>query len=267
MVITGENVYIVWWTNRTGDYEVMFRASNDNGQTFGKEINLSRSPGADSESAELVASANNVLVSWIESSLTNVTVESVLRMSNDSGQTFGPTLKLSDNSTIGGGQRDSKLLIYDNAGYGIKIQYPANWKIVDGDEDNDGVNDIAGFYTPFENRLDRYEERLWITNDNLLGQNMTLEEYATQVINQNNATLQDFNLLDLDTENTILAGRPGYKIIYTSLSRDDQVIKQMEIGTIIQGQVYYPTYYAEEEKYPKFLPTVQEMINSFEIVR
>jgi hypothetical protein len=25
----GNNIYIVWWTNRSGNWEVMFRASND----------------------------------------------------------------------------------------------------------------------------------------------------------------------------------------------------------------------------------------------
>jgi hypothetical protein len=35
----GNNVYVVWWTNRSGNWEVMFRASNDGGQTFGDKIN------------------------------------------------------------------------------------------------------------------------------------------------------------------------------------------------------------------------------------
>ena len=34
-VISGENIYIAWWTNRSGNWEVMFRASNDGGAAFG----------------------------------------------------------------------------------------------------------------------------------------------------------------------------------------------------------------------------------------
>jgi hypothetical protein len=34
------NVYVVWWTNRSGNWEVMFRASNDGGQSFGSVLNL-----------------------------------------------------------------------------------------------------------------------------------------------------------------------------------------------------------------------------------
>ena len=39
----------------------------------------------------------------------------------------------------------------------------------------------------------------------------------------------------------------------------------MEIGTIIGDKVYYIEYIAEEEKYSNYLPTIQMMINSFEI--
>ena len=32
------NVYIAWWTNKTGNDEVLFRASTDGGATFGDKI-------------------------------------------------------------------------------------------------------------------------------------------------------------------------------------------------------------------------------------
>jgi hypothetical protein len=41
----------------------------------------------------------------------------------------------------------------------------------------------------------------------------------------------------------------------------------MEIGTIIGDKVYYIKYIAEEEKYSNYLPTIQMMINSFEITQ
>jgi hypothetical protein len=63
----GNNVYVVWWTNRSGNWEVMFRASNDGGQTFGDKINLSNSPDTQSRTAEILAVGNNmVFVSWWE---------------------------------------------------------------------------------------------------------------------------------------------------------------------------------------------------------
>jgi hypothetical protein len=99
----GNNVYVVWWTNRSGNWEVMFRASNDGGQTFGDKINLSNSPDTQSQTAEILAVGNNtVFVTWWELN-ENVhphTNESVLRVSTDAGQTFGPVINLGTNGTI-----------------------------------------------------------------------------------------------------------------------------------------------------------------------
>ncbi|MDQ3977511.1 MAG: hypothetical protein M3264_13390 [Thermoproteota archaeon] len=97
----GDNVYIVWWTNKSENWEVMFRASTDGGQTFGDKINLSNSSGTESQNAEIVAAGeNNVYVSWWETSAETGSSESVLRVSTDAGQTFGPVLMLGTNGTI-----------------------------------------------------------------------------------------------------------------------------------------------------------------------
>jgi hypothetical protein len=96
----GNNVYIVWWTNKSENWEVMFRASNDGGQTFGDKINLSNSSDTESQNAEMVVAGNNVFVSWWETSPETGSSESVLRVSNDAGQTFGPRIMLGVNGTI-----------------------------------------------------------------------------------------------------------------------------------------------------------------------
>jgi hypothetical protein len=98
----GNNVYIVWWTNRSGNWEVMFRASTDGGQTFSDKINLSNSPDTQSQTAEILAVGDTVFVTWWELN-ENVhphTNESVMRVSTDAGQTFGPVLNLGTNGTI-----------------------------------------------------------------------------------------------------------------------------------------------------------------------
>jgi hypothetical protein len=80
----------------------MFRASTDGGATFGDKVNLSNSPDTESGTAEIVAFGNSVFVSWWELN-ENVhphTNESVLRVSTDAGQTFGPVINLGTNGTI-----------------------------------------------------------------------------------------------------------------------------------------------------------------------
>jgi len=98
---SGDNVYITWWSNKTGNFEVMFRASTDNGATFGDKINLSNTTEADSDDAEIAASGDSVYVSWWERNETSDTP--VARVSDDNGATFGPVLMLATNGTIGEG--------------------------------------------------------------------------------------------------------------------------------------------------------------------
>lgn len=98
--ITGDNVYVAWWTNQTGNDEVIFRASTDKGQTFGDKINLSNTTDANSTRVEIDSDADSVVVTWWETNDTSDTP--VMRMSNDNGATFGPLLKLADNGIVGG---------------------------------------------------------------------------------------------------------------------------------------------------------------------
>src|SRR5205823_1561704 len=87
---SGDNVYVSWWTNKTGNDEVMFRASTDGGKTFGNKINLSNSTKADSQDAQIDASGDRVFVTWWERNATSN--EPVVRISTDNGKTFGPIL-------------------------------------------------------------------------------------------------------------------------------------------------------------------------------
>ncbi len=96
----GRNAYIVWWTNSSGNWEVMFRASTDGGQTFGDKINLSNSTDAESQNAEIAAAGRIVYVSWWETNPETGSSESVLRVSRDSGQTFGPFIMLGTDGTV-----------------------------------------------------------------------------------------------------------------------------------------------------------------------
>jgi hypothetical protein len=100
VVVSGDNIYIAWWTNNTenGNEEVMFRASNDGGATFGDKINLSNSSDADSWRVEIAGEGADVVVSWWETNQTSDTP--VARISTDGGQTFGPMLRLATNGTI-----------------------------------------------------------------------------------------------------------------------------------------------------------------------
>jgi hypothetical protein len=102
VAISGDNIYLTWSSNKTGNDEVMFRASADAGKTFSNEIDLSNSTNSDSQDAEIAADGVRVVVTWWERNQTSN--EPVMTISNDGGKTFGPTLKLSTNGTISTGE-------------------------------------------------------------------------------------------------------------------------------------------------------------------
>ena len=106
MAQSDENIYLVWSSNDTGKGEIMFRASNDSGSTFAEKMNLSNSIASDSANAQIMASGNNVFVTWWERNQSSN--EPAVRASTDNGQTFGPVLKLATNGTIGESEEEEE---------------------------------------------------------------------------------------------------------------------------------------------------------------
>jgi hypothetical protein len=107
-VVSGDNIYIAWWTNNTaenGNEEVMFRASTDGGATFTDKVNLSNTTEADSWRVVLHGEGDNVIVSWWEMNQTSDAP--VARVSNDAGATFGPLMMLGMNGTLGSGEAEA----------------------------------------------------------------------------------------------------------------------------------------------------------------
>ena len=99
-VVTFENdVYVAWWTNKTGNDEVMYRMSSDAGKTFTDKINLSNTPNSNSTDVEISADEGKVAVTWWERNQNST--EPVIRISSDGGKTFGPILKLAGDGKIG----------------------------------------------------------------------------------------------------------------------------------------------------------------------
>ena len=96
---SGENVYIVWASNKTGIPDVLFRASTDGGQTYNDKINLSNSSNADSTDAAISAEGGSITVTWWETNETSE--EPLVRTSTDFGESFGPIMNLATNGTIG----------------------------------------------------------------------------------------------------------------------------------------------------------------------
>jgi hypothetical protein len=97
---SGNNEYVVWWDNTTGNWDVFFAKSTDNGKSFGSPINISNSPDSRSLGARMATTPQegNVYIAWID--ITKDGQKQVMfRSSTDSGKTFGNAVMVNGNST------------------------------------------------------------------------------------------------------------------------------------------------------------------------
>jgi hypothetical protein len=96
MATSGNNVFMAWTNNDTGNYNVFFGKSSDGGKTL--KIFMISAPNKGhiiDQSTQISASGSNVYVTWWTNK--TGTLMPVFRASNDGGNTFGKTIML--NST------------------------------------------------------------------------------------------------------------------------------------------------------------------------
>jgi hypothetical protein len=88
------NEYVVWWDNKTGNWEVLFARSTDNGATFADPINISSSSDLRSIGARIAAQGDYVYISWIEINPETGQRDAFVRTSSDQGETFAEPIML-----------------------------------------------------------------------------------------------------------------------------------------------------------------------------
>jgi serine/threonine-protein kinase len=143
---------------------------------------------------------------------------------------------------------------YQNPSEGIKIEYPQNWNL---QEILDPITkEVIEIFSP------NYQASLLITVEPL-PQPISLNEYSseqTQNIKQFAAPPYKMN-----TQEYTLAKRRAFMVTYEA-NESGKIVKRMEVWTLKNQKAYVVTYQAETGLYSKFLPTVETMINSLEII-
>lgn len=157
-------------------------------------------------------------------------------------------------------QPNSKIFFtYENPIQGLKIQYPSDWTVSqNGLRD---FTDIVGFFAPFGNLSDVFPGRLIISISHY-SQNLTLDGYSNLVNNSlNQPTVQIIN-----SNQFILAGNQAHKTIFlASPGIGSLKIETMLIWMIKGSNVYTISFNSEPSKFLTYAPTVQKMIDTFEI--
>jgi hypothetical protein len=91
----GDNVYVVWQDNSSGNYDIYFTHSSDNGNRFAQVRSLSNNNGS-SELPKISSQGDNVYVVWQDNSSGNYDI--YFTHSSDNGNRFAQVLSLSNNN-------------------------------------------------------------------------------------------------------------------------------------------------------------------------
>jgi hypothetical protein len=178
---------------------------------------------------------------------------------------------ISNSSQVGGQeppeQQQGEWSLYQNGTYGVSMLYPSNWT----QQNSTGGGDdrfiyLSEFLSPKE--ADVYFAYVTIAIDSN-PQTTNMQGYRDRSIDiyRQDPNFEDFQLLSSTIGNFTLAGIPAYsfEIAYTDLEFGPQNV--LEVGRLLDNRVYYIQYFADPPIYQKYLPVVERMIESFQVMQ
>lgn len=176
---------------------------------------------------------------------------------------FFPQSSLQSSITESITQKSSSqnLLTYQNDNYGIKIQYHSDWQI---EETSNGTTPAIYFFPP---NTSTYSPPTFSINiETLKYKNQSLANYLQYSIDSYKEYVTDFKVTSANT-NEVLSNYPAYELTFTETDTVDGLqYNTTEIGTVVGSKGYYLTYFADSSSYSTYLPIVNKMISSFEIL-
>ena len=149
-------------------------------------------------------------------------------------------------------------LYYENHDVGYSINYPDNW--IKLESKNNTI-----FYPPLEGNESAKKSSisLTITNTSLPDIPLSLESIVDETIKNLNSTLDDFKLKEsklllLNDNNTFV-----HKLVYSYI-QSNKIVNNMDIGLIENNNLFTLSFVSSSDKYNKYLPTIQKMVETFE---
>ncbi|BAZ46504.1 TPR repeat-containing serine/threonine protein kinase [Chondrocystis sp. NIES-4102] len=150
------------------------------------------------------------------------------------------------------------LSLYENSDQGFKINYPEAWEQENRD---DFFATGVVFFSPLENNQDTFKEQVSVSVE-VLPRNMSLAEYTNESI----ALIKKLSDKDVSaTQATTLGKYKAQQVVYRG-EENGNPVKRMQTWSIKNNQAYVITYTAQPESYDNYLPTVEEIIASFETI-
>ena len=159
----------------------------------------------------------------------------------------------------------SNFLIYDNPTHKLKLQYPSDWTVSTNALPT--YSGVVAFYSPLQTLQDILPAELSLSVTAYL-QPVSLDEYTQTTL----AALEQQGIQVSESDTFTLAGKPGHRIVFSppeprGESQDfPQVsISIMQAWTTLGNKVYLLSYSADDSKFQKYLPTVEQMLRSLQV--
>lgn len=142
----------------------------------------------------------------------------------------------------------SSLSTYENPEYGIKIDYPLDWKQTE-------TKDTIVAFLPGAPGVS-----LNLTMNDLSGQSMTPQKNTDASLRQLKQTFPDMAIIEQGP--VTLAGEAAYKVVY-----DTSELRVMQQWTIKNDLSYVWTFVSPKIKYADYSAVTQKTLDSFKITR
>jgi hypothetical protein len=155
IAVYDNNVYAIWADDTSGNREVLFTRSVDNGAKFDSIKNLSNNT-SDSLNQEIAVFGDNVYVIWLDKQEDRTNI--LLRASADGGVTFGRTINISSNAND---ETFPKIAAYGSSVY-------IAWNMVDEQLDERGNDGL--FFVRSSDDGNTFDNIIKLNRDNNFGE-------------------------------------------------------------------------------------------------
>ena len=165
-------------------------------------------------------------------------------------------------TSMGQIQDASKYLGYQDTAHGFKVEYPADWEKI---QFSQGITEgphnlVANFLSPSRGPSQTFREYLIIETANVNSASRFLKQEISFLA-------QSFpHFTPVQVSNSSLAGHNAYTVVFTYKDPIVGTGKVMEIWTINGSKAYILSYHADSVDYMSYLPVIQTMIKSFQLM-
>ncbi|HXX99168.1 MAG TPA: hypothetical protein VEL11_18925 [Candidatus Bathyarchaeia archaeon] len=165
-------------------------------------------------------------------------------------------------TSMGQIQDASKYLGYQDTAHGFKVEYPPDWEKI---QFSQGITEgphnlVANFLSPSRGPSQTFREYLIIETANVNSASRFLKQEISFLA-------QSFpHFTPVQVSNSSLAGHNAYTVVFTYKDPIVGTGKVMEIWTINGSKAYILSYHADSVDYMSYLPVIQTMIKSFQLM-